>query len=178
MNKKNTLDVIRKGGRMNDPKHTCPFCRITGESSRELRYHQRNCDAREGEKPEEKRSPKKNSSSLKTQAKSEIKSAGDEVKTQIQHHMVEDHQPLHDMGQEKHHSAQRVQPANVLHDPQVFQKHKKLSPVSQDFIYTRKERLNLPKPSDKIWTEVNKELEEALNIVLPKKNIEKTLKNH
>ena len=49
------------------------------------------------------------------------------------------------------------------------------SPLPQDFKYDRKPTLNLPKPNDPLWDELDKELNDALDVVLPKKFIKKEL---
>ena len=84
---------------------------------------------------------------------------------------IKDHQTLRDVGPEikKHHSAK--QSASASHDPRSYQRHFNKSPLPQDFKYDRKPTLKLPKPNDPLWDELDKELNEALDIVLPKQFI-------
>ena len=86
---------------------------------------------------------------------------------------IKDHQTLRDVGQGKPHSAK--QNASVSHDHRSYQKHFNKSPLPQDFKYDRKPTLNLPTLNDPLWDELDKELNVALDVVLPKQFIKREL---
>ena len=176
---KHAPTVGRKGGRITDAEVLkCIHCNLPCGDERERRRHQRTCDAREGEQPEEKSlQVSRSASSNESLATSEISNLGDEIKAQHRSDTVADvDKPPQDEDPEQHHSVQQASPAGVqqappasiLQDPSSYQKHKSMSPLHPDFNCAQKTRLNaLPKPNDKIWSEINAEAEQALDVILP-----------
>ena len=144
----------------------CVMCGVIFPTDRALRVHRRSCDA----SVEERRSQEFEQVHQEKANIEEVKNSGEEIKMQVCDN-IKDHKTLRDVGPEvyQHHSAK--QSASASHDPRSYQTHSNKSPLPQDFKYDRKPTLNLPKPNDPLWDELDKELNEALDVVLPKQFI-------
>ena len=148
------------------------MCGMIFPTDRALRVYRRSCDA----SVEERRSQEFEQVHQEKANIEEVKSSGEEIKMQVCDN-IKDHKTLRDVGPEiTHHSAK--QSASASHDPRSYQRHSNKSPLPQDFKYDRKPTLNLPKPNDPLWDELDKELNEALDVVLSKQFIKnKPLRN-
>jgi hypothetical protein len=160
----------------------CKYCGHTFATVKEKNHHSKLCDAYDsaplnprgwGVDEEETHTRLRSRRSENVQRELDIareaKDSDDEKIDPTLHPKL--HKPYDDVGPEQHHSARLPSKgANVSSDLN-YQRHTQQLPLSDSFTIDRKERLDLPKPSDKIWKEIDQELGDALYCVLPDRDI-------